>query len=82
MLVAAYTPGCFEEFIDLVVPEPPQRGRYRTAYGGATLPEICFNVTCFNTGGEGRSSKSRQPAKKESLRRSAMTGYAGCREQP
>jgi len=39
MLVATYTPGCFEEFVDLVVPELQRRGRYRTAYGGATLRE-------------------------------------------
>ncbi|MEA2778703.1 MAG: long-chain alkane monooxygenase [Rhodospirillaceae bacterium] len=39
MLVATYTPGCFEEFVDLVVPELQRRGRYRTAYSGATLRE-------------------------------------------
>jgi alkanesulfonate monooxygenase SsuD/methylene tetrahydromethanopterin reductase-like flavin-dependent oxidoreductase (luciferase family) len=39
MLVATYTPGCFEEFVDLVVPELQRRGRYRTGYTGATLRE-------------------------------------------
>ena len=39
MLAATYTPGCFEEFVDLVVPELQRRGRYRTAYSGTTLRE-------------------------------------------
>ena len=39
MLIATYTPGCFEEFVDLVVPELQRRGRYRTQYGGTTLRE-------------------------------------------
>ena len=39
MLLATYTPGCFEEFVDLVVPELQRRGRYRTGYAGATLRE-------------------------------------------
>jgi FMN-dependent oxidoreductase (nitrilotriacetate monooxygenase family) len=39
MLAATYTPGCFEEFVDLVVPELQRRGRYRTGYSGATLRE-------------------------------------------
>ncbi|WP_276121728.1 LLM class flavin-dependent oxidoreductase [Pararhizobium qamdonense] len=39
MLLATYTPGCFEEFVDLVVPELQRRGRYRTAYAGKTLRE-------------------------------------------
>ena len=39
MLLATYTPGCFEEFVDLVVPELQRRGRYRTAYPGRTLRE-------------------------------------------
>ncbi len=37
MLIATYTPGCFEEFVDLVVPELQRRGRLRTEYQGATL---------------------------------------------
>lgn len=37
MLIATYTPGCFEEFVDLVVPELQRRGRFRTRYSGATL---------------------------------------------
>jgi FMN-dependent oxidoreductase (nitrilotriacetate monooxygenase family) len=39
MLIATYTPGCFEEFVDLVVPELQRRGRFRTRYTGATLRE-------------------------------------------
>ena len=42
MLIATYTPGCFEEFVDLVVPELQRRGRYRTAYAGTTLRENLF----------------------------------------
>ena len=37
MLAATYTPGCFEEFADMVVPELQKRGRYRTEYSGNTL---------------------------------------------
>jgi FMN-dependent oxidoreductase (nitrilotriacetate monooxygenase family) len=37
MLIATYTPGCFEEFVDLVVPELQRRGRFRTKYTGTTL---------------------------------------------
>jgi long-chain alkane monooxygenase len=39
MLIATYTPGCFEEFVDLVVPELQRRGRFRTQYNGTTLRE-------------------------------------------
>lgn len=39
MLAATHTPGCFEDFADLVVPELQRRGRYRTAYTGSTLRE-------------------------------------------
>lgn len=39
MVLATYTPGCFEEFVDLVVPELQRRGRYRTRYPGTTLRE-------------------------------------------
>ncbi|MDO6804812.1 N5,N10-methylene tetrahydromethanopterin reductase, partial [Wenyingzhuangia sp. 1_MG-2023] len=39
MLAATYTPGCFEEFVDMVVPELQKRGRYRTEYTGSTLRE-------------------------------------------
>jgi alkanesulfonate monooxygenase SsuD/methylene tetrahydromethanopterin reductase-like flavin-dependent oxidoreductase (luciferase family) len=37
MLIATYTPGCFEEFTDLVVPELQRRGRFRSRYEGSTL---------------------------------------------
>jgi len=37
MLAATYTPGCFEEFVDLVVPELQRRGRFRKRYTGSTL---------------------------------------------
>lgn len=39
MLAATYTPGCFEEFVDFVVPELQKRGRLRTRYEGTTLRE-------------------------------------------
>jgi long-chain alkane monooxygenase len=39
MLAATYTPGCFEEFVDLVVPELQRRDRFRTSYGASTLRE-------------------------------------------
>jgi FMN-dependent oxidoreductase (nitrilotriacetate monooxygenase family) len=39
MLIATYTPGCFEEFVDLVVPELQRRDRFRTGYGTTTLRE-------------------------------------------
>jgi alkanesulfonate monooxygenase SsuD/methylene tetrahydromethanopterin reductase-like flavin-dependent oxidoreductase (luciferase family) len=39
MLAATYTPGCFEEFADYVVPELQRRGRFRTKYTGTTLRE-------------------------------------------
>lgn len=37
MLIATHTPGCFEEFADLVVPELQRRGRMRRAYRATTL---------------------------------------------
>jgi len=37
MLAATYTPGCFEEFVDWVVPELQRRGRFRKRYPGTTL---------------------------------------------
>ncbi|TPJ61475.1 hypothetical protein FJ471_17730 [Mesorhizobium sp. B2-7-1] len=43
MAIATYTPGCFEEFVDLVVPELQRRGRYRTEYPGTTLRENLLN---------------------------------------
>ena len=39
MLAATYTPGCFEEFVDLVVSDLQRHGRYRTRYTGSTLRE-------------------------------------------
>jgi len=39
MLAATYTPGCFEEFVDYVVPELQRRGRLRTEYRYDTLRE-------------------------------------------
>jgi long-chain alkane monooxygenase len=39
MILATYTPGCFEEFVDYVVPELQRRGRFRTRYAGSTLRE-------------------------------------------
>ena len=39
MLIATYTPGCYEEFVDLVVPELQRRSHFRRRYAGATLRE-------------------------------------------
>ncbi|MCI9886934.1 LLM class flavin-dependent oxidoreductase [Micrococcales bacterium 31B] len=43
-LAYATTPGSFEDFIDLVVPELQARGRYRTAYEGSTLRESFYGA--------------------------------------
>lgn len=43
ILLATYTPGCFEEFVDLVIPELQRRGRYRSSYPGTTLRENIRN---------------------------------------
>ena len=39
LVLLSYTPGCFEEFVDLVIPELQRRGRFRTSYAGNTLRE-------------------------------------------
>ena len=39
MLIATHTPGCFEELVDLVIPELQRRGRYRKRYPADTLRE-------------------------------------------
>ncbi len=39
MLAATYTPGCFEDFANLITPELQRRGRLRTRYTGSTLRE-------------------------------------------
>ena len=39
ILMSTYTPGCYEEFVDLVVPVLQARGRFRTGYTGRTLRE-------------------------------------------
>ena len=39
MLAATFTPGCFGEFVDFVVPELQRRGRLRTEYRYSTLRE-------------------------------------------
>jgi alkanesulfonate monooxygenase SsuD/methylene tetrahydromethanopterin reductase-like flavin-dependent oxidoreductase (luciferase family) len=39
MLAEHITPGCFEEFVDLVAPELQRRSRFRTEYSGPTLRE-------------------------------------------
>lgn len=44
MLAATYTPGCFEEFADTVVPELQRRGRLRTRYTGSTLRENLLDL--------------------------------------
>ena len=37
MLITTFTPGCYEEFVDWVVPELQRRDRYRTRYSHDTL---------------------------------------------
>jgi alkanesulfonate monooxygenase SsuD/methylene tetrahydromethanopterin reductase-like flavin-dependent oxidoreductase (luciferase family) len=37
MILPAYFPGAFHDFVDLVVPELQRRGLFRTDYAGATL---------------------------------------------
>ncbi|MDQ1597894.1 MAG: long-chain alkane monooxygenase [Microbacteriaceae bacterium] len=47
-LVQYLSPGTFEDFIELVVPELQRRGRYRTAYrDGETLRERLFDAGPF-----------------------------------
>ena len=36
-IMATYVPGCYQEFVDLVVPELQRRERFRTDYTGSTL---------------------------------------------
>jgi FMN-dependent oxidoreductase (nitrilotriacetate monooxygenase family) len=36
-VMATYVPGCYQEFVDFVVPELQRRGRYRQDYSGSTL---------------------------------------------
>jgi FMN-dependent oxidoreductase (nitrilotriacetate monooxygenase family) len=63
MLVATYTPGCFEEFVDLVVPELQRRGRFRTRYSGSTLRENLLE-----------SSNDREEIESEPVRRDVAVG--------
>ena len=39
MILPAYFPGAFDDFVDLVVPELQRRGLFRTEYAGSTLRE-------------------------------------------
>ena len=39
IIMPAYFPGAFEEFVDYVVPELQRRGLFRTEYAGTTLRE-------------------------------------------
>lgn len=43
-IAQAYSPGTFEEFVDLVVPELQRRGIYRKQYEGKTLRENMFGA--------------------------------------
>jgi FMN-dependent oxidoreductase (nitrilotriacetate monooxygenase family) len=36
-IMATYVPGCYQEFVDLVVPQLQKRGRFRKEYTGSTL---------------------------------------------
>jgi hypothetical protein len=37
MILPAYFPGAFDDFVDLVVPELQRRGLFRREYAGSTL---------------------------------------------
>ena len=37
MILPAYFPGAFDDFVDLVVPELQRRGLFRRDYAGSTL---------------------------------------------
>ena len=37
IVMPAYFPGAFDDFVDLVVPELQRRGLFRTEYSGPTL---------------------------------------------
>jgi alkanesulfonate monooxygenase SsuD/methylene tetrahydromethanopterin reductase-like flavin-dependent oxidoreductase (luciferase family) len=52
-LARTVTPECFEDFVDLVVPELQQRGAFKTAYVPGTLREKLF--------GEGARLPARHP---------------------
>jgi alkanesulfonate monooxygenase SsuD/methylene tetrahydromethanopterin reductase-like flavin-dependent oxidoreductase (luciferase family) len=39
MILPAYFPGAFDDFVDLVVPELQRRGLFRAEYEGSTLRE-------------------------------------------
>ena len=43
-LTRTVTPESFEDFIDLVIPQLQQRGRYKTAYAEGTLREKLFDT--------------------------------------
>lgn len=43
-LTRTVTPESFEDFIDLVIPQLQQRGRYKTAYAEGTLREKLFQA--------------------------------------
>ena len=43
-LARTVTPECYEDFIDLVIPELQSRGSYKTAYADGTLREKLFGA--------------------------------------
>jgi hypothetical protein len=43
-IFAVYSPGCFDDFVDLVVPELQHRGAFRKDYDGSTLREHYFGA--------------------------------------
>jgi FMN-dependent oxidoreductase (nitrilotriacetate monooxygenase family) len=67
MLAATYTPGCFEDFANLVTPELQRRGRLRTRYTGDTLRENLLDD------GDGPPAT---PAHRNGSTRAAVTGAA------
>ena len=66
-LTRTVTPESFEDFIDLVVPQLQQRGRYKTAYAEGTLRHKLF--------GQGDRLPEQHAGRQVDIQRS-NTGYS------
>ena len=55
------TPESYEDFIELVVPQLQQRGRYKTAYADGTLREKLFESDHTHLPAEHPGSTYRNP---------------------
>jgi N-acetyl-S-(2-succino)cysteine monooxygenase len=56
IIMPAYFPGAFNDFVDLVVPELQRRGLYRTDYSGSTLRDH------LGTAPASAAGRNREPA--------------------